>query len=203
MARPRLTSPVVAARNPSAVAEPLTLSLTVGAGAPVVLEWREDEIVGLRGGSPSPWALAEPIEWGGIEALRIVSASFEDDSLLALAAIRPVGDESHGNELVEAVLRRGDEDETGLQQVLLSTEYGSDGEPTRIGIELHMSDEELPLRGAGDARDHGGARDPGDVQDSAGDPPTTAGQERRSATVLDMRLDGVTGTGLFEILRAP
>ncbi len=75
-----------------------------------------------------------------------------------------------------------------MEQILLSTEYGSDGEPARVGIELHLSDGEAPLRGAGDAR---GSR----VTEEDG--------VRRSVTELAMRFDGTEGNGAFEILKAP
>jgi hypothetical protein len=186
------------------VAEPLGLSLRLGEGAGIRIEWAAERILAL-GEAPtvSPWTLAEPIKWKAIDAVRLLSAGFEDDSLLVLAAVRPAAATGHGDEQVGAVLRRGRDEETELQQALLSTAYGADGEPTRIGIELLPTDDDVPLRGAGDARGLPADDDQPNVRPAKRDTSTTNEGMRRSATVLEMRLDGVTGTGLFEILRAP
>ena len=170
------------------VAEPIALSVPIGAGVKVDLE-RDGESIAAPNdaGADGPWRITAPIEWDGIAAVRLLSAEFKDRSVLAVLAVRPAGASGHGEEHVAAVLRDHKGDETELEHALLSTEYGSDGEPTRIGIELHLNDEEIPLRGAGDAS---ASRV---IEDAA---------MRRSVTQLTMRLDGTEGKGAFEILKA-
>ena len=170
------------------MAEPIALSIPIGDAVEVNLEWDADGIAtSSEAGACGPWRITAPIAWDAVAAVRLLSAEFKDRSVLGVVAVRPTGASGHDEEHLAAVLRRKD-DEPEPEQILLSTEYGSDGEPARIGIELHLRDEEAPLRGAGDAR---GSR----VTEEDG--------VRRSVTELTMRLDGTEGSGTFEILKAP
>jgi hypothetical protein len=168
--------------------EPITLSVPAGEGGAVRIEWDSEGLGNLSDAASAPaWSIDTPIAWDAIAAVRLLSAEFDDGSLLALAAVRPVSASGHGDEAVEAVLRRKEGDDAELEQVLLSTEYGPTGEPTRVGVELHLSDEDMPLRVAGDAQ---GGRS------------VTEDAMPRSVTELTMRLGGTEGRGALEILRA-
>ena len=86
------------------MAEPRTLA--IGAGeAELQVEWDLDAITRQAGqeGAPS-WRLAQKLDWTGIESLRLLSASFEDESVLCLAALRPTGVNGHGDESVSAIV---------------------------------------------------------------------------------------------------
>ena len=170
------------------MAEPRTLA--IGAGeAELQVEWDLDAITRQAGqeGAPS-WRLAQKLDWTGIESLRLLSASFEDESVLCLAALRPTGVNGHGDESVSAIVCPPSGEEIPIDHTLLSTEYGPAGEITRIGLELHLLDDDIPMRGAGDICQTG-AR--------TGDGPA------RIASTLEIRLDGMAGIGLLETLTGP
>ena len=171
------------------MAEPIALSVPIGDGVEVTLEWDAAATAeSSEAGADGPWRITTPIRWDAITAVRLLCAEFKDHSALAVLAVRPAEAAGHDGEHVAAALRGRKGDESELERVLLSTEYGPDSEPARIGIELHLSDEEVPLRGAGDAS---ASRV---IENEA---------MRRSVTQLTMRLDGTEGSGTFEILKAP
>jgi hypothetical protein len=136
---------------------------------------------------PAPWELGDSLDWTRIELVRVLTASFEDGSVLLLAALRPPGAAGHGEESVAARLGSGGGDPEPVE-ALISTEYGAGGTPARLGLELYREDAEVPLRAAGDA-----------LESASGD----RDGARRDAVALEMRLDGTPGRGLYEIIRAP
>lgn len=117
----------------------------------------------------------DPRRW---ELARILSAALEDGRLFAIAALRPAGAAGHGEEAIAGVEVR-DGDATPLDEVLLSVEYDGGGEVRRVGLELYETSDSLPLRIAGDRRA------------SAGD----------GDAIVDLRTDGVSGTGRLTVLR--
>ena len=105
--------------------------------------------------------------------------------LIAVAALRPAGADGHGEELVAGAL--GDlESFEQLAETLLSTEYGSDGLPRRVGLELYRSEGGMPIRVAGDAT-------------ATAD--LDAGGVRRTSAALHLRAAGAAGAGALDILR--
>jgi hypothetical protein len=134
----------------------------------------------------SPWRLERQPDWRAAEELRLVSAVFEDERALALAALRPRRARGHDRDATACHLEEAGEP-VGLIDALLSTEYDGDGLPRRIGLELWMEEDSPPLRVAGDRH--------GDVE-VAGD-----GVLRQHAR-LSFRLEGVGGTGTYELLRS-
>ena len=85
----------------------------------------------------------------------MISASFDDGALLAVAAVRPAGVEGHDAEAVGAVLVAPDGEATRLHEALLSTEYDADGRARRLGLELYEGPGEPPVR-VGRGPGHGG-----------------------------------------------
>ncbi len=169
--------------------ERLALELRPPGGEALAIEWDDEALSALAGaGDPSPWRVEGEIEWSAVGSLRILSAAFESGSLLALAALRPAAARGHGEDKVEAALVRPGGEIVPLEVVLLSTEYGPDHLPRRIGVELYPSAEEVPQRAAGDADEVAIARFDGAI---------------REVAMLDMRRDGKPGRGRNEILRAP
>jgi hypothetical protein len=97
-------------------------------------------------------------------ALRSIAVVLADGALLAVAAITPPGAEGHGDEEIAGVLAEPErppegEGEDGpkasqeirFAEVLLSTQYGSEGRQQRATLELWPESDsgEPPMRGAG------------------------------------------------------
>ncbi len=79
----------------------------------------------------------------------MLSARLGDGRLLAIAALRPVGAPGHGGELITGALGEPGSF-SALDETLLSTEYGADRLPRRIGLELYPSADGIAMRIAGD-----------------------------------------------------
>lgn len=145
------------------------------------VEWELDALRMLEAGeSAEPaWRLSGELDWGAVESLRLVTAAFENGRLLALAAVRPSGAEGH-DESPHGALVNPDGDVVELEEALVSTEYDAEGAPSRIGLELYTEVGAVPLRVAADrtspTRTHDGIE----------------------VTVMSFRLEGVSGSGVFE-----
>lgn len=149
----------------NAVSEELALEFTDPAGEPLRIEWRTEALttLGPEAQDREPvWRLGGELDWDEVEALRIVSGRLGEDRVLAIAALRPAAASGHGEEIVAGAL--GDSQAPDrLAEALLSTEYGADGLPSRIGLELYRDGGGLPARIAGDviataASEQGGVR---------------------------------------------
>jgi hypothetical protein len=139
------------------------------------------EVGGLRArlDADGAWSVDGQPDWAETEAIRLVAASFEDGSRLAVAAVRPVGSAGHDAEAVAGTLVGPDGDERSLAEVLLSTEFGPRGRPRRLGMELYEEEGTIPHRLAADIEKGGGER-----------------------MALRCRLDGTSGHGTFEVRTA-
>jgi hypothetical protein len=85
-----------------------------------------------------------------VELRRSIGIAFADGGMLALTAVRPQGADGHGDEATATVLCDPDGAPVDVSETLLSTEYGSDGVPRRVTLELWTDGGEgQPLRGAG------------------------------------------------------
>lgn len=134
----------------------------------------------------SPWSVGGAVDWQDAEALRLISAVFEDGRQLAVAALRTRGADGQDAESVVAHLAEDGEIVT-VEAAYISTEYGSDRMPRRLGIEIWTDPERAPLRVAADR-----------------EAPAAFFEEgvRRESTPMRFRLEGAGGTGLYEVLRA-
>jgi hypothetical protein len=137
--------------------------------------------VRLRWVPPSAWELESEPDWSGLEGIRLVSAVFEDGTILGVAAIRPREARGHGDDAVAARFLDAEGTRTATSDALLSVEYDSARVPRRLGIELWPGADSPPLRIAAD-------REPGDV-------------DKRDAVDMTFRLGGVAGRGTYETLR--
>ena len=162
------------------------------AGPPLRLEWDVDALRELAdrdqrdvSGAQATWRLEGEPDWQHASALRLISAAFDDGSLLGVAALRPPEAAGHDADAVEALLISPEGEVTHLQEALLSTEYGPDGTARRLGLELYQDAGGPPVRVAADRA--------GKVHEAEGG--------ERSA--LTLRMDGTPGTGLHELVRAP
>jgi hypothetical protein len=167
--------------------EAVAIEFTAPGGQPLRVEWPAEA---LAEASPDAahdsraWRLEGELDWDQVEALRVLSAGLGDGRAVALAALRPAGAAGHGEELVAALLVADGAAEE-IDQALLSTEYGPDGLPRRVGLELYRADDPIPLRVAADV---------------------TASEVEREGGVADVRAtlevrrDGTRGAGVYEIL---
>jgi hypothetical protein len=80
---------------------------------------------------------------------RSIGIVFADGGLLTLSALRPGDAGGHGEEQTVVVLCGPDGAPAEVDEVLLSTEYGSDGVQRRATLELWPDGDGQPLRGAG------------------------------------------------------
>ena len=121
------------------------------------------------------------------DSRRAVSAWFGTEDGLAVLAARPRRARGHDNELLAAALFEGGH-AVPVADPRLSTAYDAGGIPTRVGLELWMSDDEgeHARRAAGEATPLAAVSD---------DPPLRAG-------LLTIRMSGREGIGVYELLRA-
>jgi hypothetical protein len=165
------------------VAEAVRLSV---AGA--ALEWEPGEL--LRGADladpagPATWTVTANCDWGSIESLRVITASF-GDTAMAIAIARPTGAAGSDADRVAAI-RLTPAGSERAEQALVSTEYDSGGAVRRIGVEL-WPESGVASRVAADRS--------GELVAGAAD------GLRREVTPMAFRLDGEAGTGLHELVR--
>lgn len=133
------------------VADVVALEFESPAGELLRFEWDEERLAKLQPTAESEpvWQLAGELDWDEVERVRVLSARLEDGRVIAIVGLRPTGAEGHGDELTVGLLG-SDGSVSGLDESLLSTEYGPDGLPRRIGLELYATEGSLPLRIAGE-----------------------------------------------------
>jgi hypothetical protein len=140
--------------------------------------------------NPSPdsraWSLVGEIDWDEVEAVRILTAALGDGRALALAAVRPAGASGHGEEAVAALLVSDGASEE-VEEALLSTEYGPDELPRRLGLELYRREDPIPVRVAADVTASSSERD---------------GRVVEARATLEVRTDGKRAVGVYETLTA-
>jgi hypothetical protein len=168
------------------------LALTVGpAGGPTIrVEWDAAALGELNARpldgddteAPPTWRLETDPGGDGTGTLRVISASFDDGALLAVAALRPPGAGGHDADAVGAILVSPEGEASELHHVLLSTEYGTDGRPRRVGLELYEDPADPPTRVVGDR-----------VAETRGGP-------RGEQIALRLRMEGTSGTGVHELV---
>lgn len=169
--------------------EVVALEFTGPAGEPLRIEWDAEAVAALvtpTGGSEPAWRLGGELDWDEIEGLRIISGRLGPERLLAVAALRPMGAEGHGDEVVAGALGSPEHFDQ-LEEVLVSTEYGPDGAVRRLGLELYRDEAVLPLRVAGDVV----------TRDRQVD-----GAIRRDSAVFELRGAGDEGIGILDVLTA-
>ena len=170
------------------MSEAVALEFEAPSGETVELEWSSERLARLDpslGSQDQPvWRLGGELDWDEVEALRAVSARLDDGRLIVVASLRPRGAAGHGEELTAGAI--GDrEGFDRLAETLLSIEYGAEGEPRRIGLELYPSPESMPVRVAGDATATATSHD--------------GGLLRRSAA-LSVRSGGSAGAAILDLV---
>ena len=172
--------------------DPLALELGPAGGPVLRVEWDVEALRELSatarhlgtGEARPTWRLEREPDWEAASALRVISASFDDGALLAVAALRPRGAAGHDADAVGAVLVSAEGEVAQIDDALLSTEYGPDGGARRLGLELYGSTPGPPIRIVADR-----------VADAR---QGTAGEQ----TALRLRMEGTPGAGLHELMPA-
>ena len=125
----------------------------------------------------------QPPRWDDLDALRALSALFDDQHAVLAIARRPRGALGHGHEKVEAWLL-SDGEMRKVEDARISTVYDADGRQRDAGLELWMPGEDFPRRASGTA--------------VAG---TTLNLEglRVNAAVFSWQMEGRHGAGAYEV----
>jgi hypothetical protein len=121
--------------------------------------------------------------WEDLDALRSISAVFDDGHAVIAEARRPRGALGHGDEEVTAWLIV-DGELVSAEDARISTVYDGEGRQRAAGLELWLPDEDFPRRASGQA--------------VAG---TTLGLDglRVNAAVFAWRMEGREGAGAYDI----
>jgi hypothetical protein len=167
-------------------ADPIAVELGGGLGAATRIEWDPAALRALAsgGGQPAPaWRLVGGLDRERVGELRVISAGFEDGSLLAVASLRPRGAAGHGADELAAILARPEAEPAEVSEVRLSVEYDAAGQPRRAGLELYADPDAPPVRVAADRHE------------------AAAGPPGPDAVAMEFRLDGTPGTGSYEVER--
>jgi hypothetical protein len=124
-----------------------------------------------------------PPKWDELDALRGLTALFDEETAVLALARRPRGAVGHGQEDIVAWLISGG-DARRVEDARISTVYDGDGRQRNAGLELWMPGEDFPRRASGTA--------------AAG---TTLSLEglRVNAAVFSWTMEGRDGTGAYEV----
>ena len=125
----------------------------------------------------------KPPRWDELDALRALSALFDDQHAVLAIARRPRGALGHGQEKVEAWLL-SDGELRKVEDARISTVYDADGRQRDAGLELWMPGEDFPRRASGTA--------------VAGTTITLEGL-RVNAAVFSWQMEGRHGAGAYEV----
>jgi hypothetical protein len=90
----------------------------------------------------------EPPPWSELDALRTVSAVFDEEHAVLAVARRPRGALGHGQEEVTAYLLAAGEP-IAVEEARLSTVYDGEGRQRNARLELWLPGEDFPRRAAG------------------------------------------------------
>jgi hypothetical protein len=128
--------------------------------------------------------ISTPPAWSELDAVRSLSAIFDEHHAVLAEAQRPHGALGHGDEQVTACLWSDDE-LLSVEDARISTVYDGEGRQRAAGLELWLPDEDFPRRASG--------------QVVAG---TTLSLEglRVNAAVFAWRMEGREGAGAYDII---
>jgi hypothetical protein len=93
----------------------------------------------------------EAPQWAELDAVRLISAVFDAENAVLIAARRPRGALGHGQELVIAHLLSAGE-LLSVEDARVSTVYDAQGRQRSVGLELWLPGEDFSRRGSGSVR---------------------------------------------------
>jgi hypothetical protein len=133
-----------------ATLSPRTAEIPLGGEAGLTVSVCEAD-VGRHGSSETTQCAGQIGRWesdplAGAGSFRHLAIDAGEQSLLVVEARGESGAE-HGEERTSSSLIRGEED-AAFEDSFVSTEYGSDGQPTRFGLELWPAEAERESRAA-------------------------------------------------------
>ena len=160
--------------------EPLSVELGARLGEPVRIEWDPGA---LHEAAAASWRLSGELDAERVAELRVLSAVFEDGSLLGVASLRPSGATGHDADELSAIIARPEGAAEQTSDVRLSVEYDGAGRPRRLGLELYADPDAPPLRVAADRSEE------------------ATEQSASGAVPMSFRLDGTSGAGAYELKR--
>jgi hypothetical protein len=164
--------------------EPQVIAVELDGGGGARLRWTPHPADYANGAAPlSPWELDSGPDWSHLDSLRLVSSRFEDGGALGVVVARPRGARAHDEDIAVTRLVDAEGGKTEASEALLSVEYDAHGAPRRIGLELWAEPESAPVRVAGDRAGEAVSRDD------------------RETVPMSFRVGGVSGSGLYEVLR--
>src|SRR5687767_9374239 len=126
-ARAKSTSPPPSSAEVIAIPEAVAVQFESPTGDSLRFDWRPEAFAAFDPSTPPPepvWTLGGELDWGELDAVRVLSARLGDGRMLAIAALRPAG-AAHGEEVVAGVIGDGTAF-AQLEEPLVSTEYGPD-----------------------------------------------------------------------------
>ena len=89
--------------------------------------------------------------WESLDAIRTISALFDEEHAVLTVALRPRGAVGHGQEAVSAHVLSGEES-AAAEEARISTVYDGEGRQRTAGVELWIGEEDFPRRASGAAR---------------------------------------------------
>jgi len=89
--------------------------------------------------------------WAELDAVRTISALFDEEHAVLAVALRPRGAAGHGQEDISAHLISGEES-ASPHEARISTVYDADGRQRSAGLELWVGEEDFPRRASGSVR---------------------------------------------------
>jgi hypothetical protein len=149
----------------------VALAPAAAAGAPIASSAEDSvlspavrlELCRVEGEAPLGGVRCAALPTGRLDSIRLVAAWFPDDRAVAVLAARPHGVNGQDRDAI-AVQVLGEPEGMSVFDPRLSTTYGSNGDPRRMGIELRVGETEdgdqYPRRIAGEttgATAHDGA----------------------------------------------
>ena len=129
----------------------------------------------------------EAPQWEALDALRAISAVFDERNALLALARRPRGAVAHGDEEASAFLL-ADGRVLVVEEARISTVYDGDGRQRNAGLELWIAGEDFPRRAAGSALS-GASLELGPLY--------------VHAAVFEWRMEGMVGAGAYEVTVRP
>ena len=125
----------------------------------------------------------EPPSWADLDAVRALSAVFDEENAVLALARRPRGAMAHGEERIRAYVLAAGELKSA-EDTRISTVYDGNGRQRSAGVELWMPGEDFPRRAAGSV-----------VAGAS----LTLENLRVEAAVFGWRMEGREGAGAYEL----
>ncbi len=155
-------------------------------GDAIEVEWDAALLRAMASGEDvkQPWQVNGELDWERWHSLSVLSAAFEDECVLAYAALRPRNAGGHDEDVVVALHGRAGAEPVPLEDVLVSTQRDAAGGLVRVNLEASQGADAAIVRAAGDVA-------------------SRADAEPVERSFLAMRMAGSEGFGTLDVLSRP